>query len=124
MDLKEILDQIPDYKEFMTIAELNASSKNLVREFENVELIEIGKSQEDRSIYCLKIGEGEKNALLYAFPHPNEPIGSMSLDFLSWFLAKNPNFMKESSYTWYIIKAIDIDGAILNEGWFKGNFNP
>ncbi|MFX1378288.1 MAG: M14 family zinc carboxypeptidase [Promethearchaeota archaeon] len=124
MELREFLDQIPNYKEFMTIAELNASSKNLAREFENVELKEIGKSREDRPIYSLMIGEGEKNALLYAFPHPNEPIGSMSLEFLSWFLAKNPNFTNESGYKWYIIKAIDIDGAILNEGWFKGNFNP
>ncbi len=124
MDLKEILDQIPEYQEFMTIAELDASSKNLAREFENVELKEIGKSRESRTIYCLKIGAGEKNALLFAFPHPNEPIGSMSLEFLSCFLAKNPDFTKETGYTWYLIKAIDIDGAILNEGWFKGEYNP
>jgi hypothetical protein len=124
MDIEEILDKIPEYKEFMTIAELDASSMKLAREFENIELKEIGKSREERPIYCLKIGEGNQNALLFAFPHPNEPIGSMSLEFLSWFLAKNPDFTKETGYTWYLIKAIDIDGAILNEGWFKGEFNP
>lgn len=124
MYLKEILDQIPEYKEFMTVAELDASSRKLARDFEDVVLKEIGKSREGRIIYCLKIGEGEKNALFYAFPHPNEPIGSISLEFLSCFLAKNPEFTKETGYTWYLIKAIDIDGAILNEGWFKGNFNP
>jgi len=124
MDLEEILDQIPEYKEFMTIAELDTSSKNLAIEFENIELKEVGKSREGRTIYCLKIGDGEKNALLFAFPHPNEPIGSMSLEFLSWFLAKNPDFTKETGYTWYLIKAIDIDGVILNEGWFKGEFKP
>jgi hypothetical protein len=48
----------------------------------------------------------------------------MSLEFLSWFLAKNPDFTKETGYTWYLIKAIDIDGVILNEGWFKGEFKP
>ncbi|MFW9970665.1 MAG: M14 family zinc carboxypeptidase [Candidatus Odinarchaeota archaeon] len=124
MELREILDQIPDYKEFMTVAELNASSKKLANEFSNVDLKEIGKSKEGHTIYCLKIGEGEKNALLYAFPHPNEPIGSMSQEFLSYFLAEHPDFTKDTSYTWYLIKAIDIDGAILNEGWFKGDFNP
>ncbi|MBY8987020.1 MAG: zinc carboxypeptidase, partial [Candidatus Lokiarchaeota archaeon] len=77
-----------------------------------------------RPIYCLKIGKGEENALLFSFPHPNEPIGSMSLEFLSQFLAKNPEFTKKTGYTWYLIKAIDIDGAILNEGWFKGKFTP
>jgi hypothetical protein len=124
MDIKEILDQIPEYKEFMTITELDASSIKLADEFENVDLKEIGKSREGRTIYCLKIGEGKNNALLYAFPHPNEPIGSMSLEFLSRFLAENSKFTKKTGYTWYLIKAIEIDGAVLNEGWFKGEFTP
>ena len=124
MELQEILKQIPNYKEFMTIAELDGSSKKLAQDFDHVELKEIGKSRGERTIYCLKIGEGKKNALLFAFPHPNEPIGSMSLEFLSQFLAKNPEFTKLTGYIWYLIKAIDIDGAILNEGWFKGDFNP
>ncbi|MHA1106689.1 MAG: M14 family zinc carboxypeptidase [Promethearchaeota archaeon] len=124
MDLNEILDQIPEYKEFMTISELDDSSKELANNYDHVDLKEIGKSREERPIYCLKIGEGKRNALLFAFPHPNEPIGSMSLEFLSHFLAKNPEFTKETGYTWHLIKAIDIDGAKLNEGWFKGKFNP
>ncbi|MFX1502748.1 MAG: M14 family zinc carboxypeptidase [Promethearchaeota archaeon] len=124
IDLKEILNQIPDYKEFLTIAELDASSIRLADQFELVDLKEIGKSREGRTIYCLKIGKGKENTLLFAFPHPNEPIGSMTLEFLSQFLAENPEFTKETGYTWYLIKAIDIDSAILNEGWFKGEFSP
>ncbi len=124
MELIEILNQIPEYKEFMIIAELDDSSKKLANDFANVELKEIGKSRAGNIIYCLKIGEGKENILLIAFPHPNEPIGSMSLEFLSYFLAENPEFTKKTGYTWYLIKAIDIDGAILNEGWFKGEFDP
>lgn len=124
MELQEILNQIPNYKEFMTIAELDDSSKKLTQSFDHVELMEIGKSRGGRTIYCIKIGEGKENALLFAFPHPNEPIGCMSLEFLSQFLSKNPEFTKKTGYTWYLIKAIDIDGAILNEGWFKGEFTP
>jgi len=124
MELKEILDQVPNYKEFMTIAELDESSKKLAESFKNVDLKEISKSTGGETIYCLKIGDGKESALLFAFPHPNEPIGSMSLEFLSHFLAENPEFTKKTGYTWYLIKAIDIDGAILNEGWFKGKFNP
>ncbi|MFX1326832.1 MAG: M14 family zinc carboxypeptidase [Promethearchaeota archaeon] len=124
IDLTKILSQIPDYKEFLTVAELNASSKKLATKFENVDLRVIGKSREGRPIYCLKIGEGKEKALLFGFPHPNESIGSMSLEFLSYFLAENPDFTKQTGYTWYLIKAIDIDGAVLNEGWFKGKFDP
>ncbi len=124
MQLEEILNQVPNYKEFMTISELDDSSKKLANDFMNVELKELGKSQAGKTIYCLKIGEGKENILLFAFPHPNEPIGSMTLEFLSQFLAENPDFTKKTGYTWYLIKGIDIDGAILNEGWFKGEFNP
>jgi len=124
MELKDILNQVPDYKEFMTIAELDQSGQKLAQNFDDVTLKKIGKSKGGRTIFCLKIGEGKENALLFAFPHPNEPIGSMTLEFLSKFLAKNPEFTKKTGYTWYLIKAIDIDGAILNEGWFKGEFNP
>ena len=124
MQFNEILNQIPKYKEFMTISELDDSSKKLANDFANVELKEIGKSRAGKIIYCLKIGEGKENVLLFAFPHPNEPIGSMTLEFLSNFLAENPEFTKDTGFTWYLVKAIDIDGAILNEGWFKGEFNP
>lgn len=108
----------------MTISELDDSSIKLAEEFAHVELSKLGESREKRPIYCLKIGQGEKNVLLFAFPHPNEPIGSMSLEFLSHFLAENLDFTNKTGYTWYLIKAIDIDGAVLNEGWFKGEFTP
>ncbi|MFW9902710.1 MAG: M14 family zinc carboxypeptidase [Candidatus Thorarchaeota archaeon] len=124
MILNEVLEKVPNYTEFMTIEELNESSKKLAKDFESVELTEIGRSREGRPISCLQIGEGAKDALLFAFPHPNEPIGSLTIEFLSRYLAENPDITKELGYTWYFIKAIDPDGAALNEGWFKGEFNP
>jgi hypothetical protein len=124
LQLKEILKQIPDYKEFMTVNELDKSSQSLADEYESVEFKKIGKSTEGRNISYLKVGQGTKNALLFAFPHPNEPIGSLTIEFLARFLAENPEVTKEMGYTWYLIKAIDPDGAALNEGWFKGEFSP
>lgn len=108
----------------MTIHELDKSSQQLADEFESVEFTKIGESAEGRNISYLKIGQGTKNALLFAFPHPNEPIGSLTIEFLSRFLAENPEVTKDLGYTWYLIKAIDPDGAVLNEGWFKGEFTP
>lgn len=108
----------------MTVEELNKSSEKLANDFDSVELTEIGRSREGRPISSLKIGEGKKIALLFAFPHPNEPIGSLTIEFLSRDLAENPEITKDFGYTWYLIKAIDPDGAALNEGWFKGEFDP
>ncbi len=124
LNIKEIISQIPAYKEFMTIEELDESSKKLADEFDSVDLIEIGKSESGHPIYCLKIGEGKKNILFFGFPHPNEPIGSLTVEFLSRYLAENKDFTQNTGYTWHMIKAMDVDGAKLNEGWFKGEFDP
>ena len=120
-----ILNEIPYYKEFMTVDELNESSEKLVSEYSNIaEIFEIGNARNGESIKCLKIGSGENNVLLFAFPHPNEPIGSMTLEYLSWKLVTDDEFRKSFNVTWYLIKCIDPFGARLNEGWFKGEWTP
>ncbi len=123
--LKETVESVPDYKVFKTVDELNESSKELAKRYPNVvNLLEVGNSRDNNPIYCLKIGNGKKSVLLYAFPHPNEPIGSLVLDHLSEKLASSKELRDLFDFTWYIIKVADPDGAKLNEGWFKGPFNP
>ncbi|MFB0558073.1 MAG: M14 family zinc carboxypeptidase, partial [Candidatus Bathyarchaeia archaeon] len=122
--LKEILDSVPDYEEFLTVEELNASSRALADKYRHVDFIPVGESTEGEAISALKIGEGPKNALLFGFPHPNEPIGSMTLEYLSRRLAEDDWLREGLGYTWYIVKCVDPDGARLNEGWFKGRFTP
>lgn len=121
---EEVLKEVPDYKTFYTIDELNASSEKLAEKYpKKVKISTAGKSRKEEKIKILKIGKGKKAAFLFGFPHPNEPIGSMTLEYLSWRLAEDKALSK-LGFTWYIIKAIDIDGARLNEGWFKGPFTP
>ena len=124
MVLEEILRDVSDYREFMTVDELNTSSQRLADEHDHVGFFRIGESTEGEPISALKIGEGSRNALLFGFPHPNEPIGSMTLEYLSGRLAEDDGLREELGYTWYIVKCIDPDGARLNEGWFKGEFTP
>lgn len=119
-----ILDDVCDYKEFLTVEEMDASTLQLQKDYpELVEVSVAGYSRANHPIYCLKIGSGEKNALLFGCPHPNEPIGAMMLEYFSRALCEHQDYLRESNYTWYIIKCIDIDGTKLNEGWFKGPFN-
>lgn len=122
---ERILEQIPNYKEFLTVDELNESSKKLVEQYpEKADLRVVGRARNNEDIYCLKIGNGELKALLFAFPHPNEPIGSMTLEYLSWRLVEDDEFRDKMNTTWYIVKCIDPFGARLNEGWFKGEWTP
>lgn len=120
---QKLLAEIPDYREFLTAAELDDSSRRLAREYpESVSLFEMGRTREDRSLLCLQIGRGERNALLFGCPHPNEPIGAMLLEYLSRRLAEDAALREALGYTWYIVKAWDADGLVKNEGWLKGPF--
>lgn len=120
---QSLIDSVPDYKAFMTVDEMDQSSKKLAEVHpECVTLTELGHSRAGHPLYCLKIGSGPKNALLFGCPHPNEPVGAMLLEHFSWKLAESPELQKALGYTCYIVKAWDCDAVRLNEGWFKGPF--
>ena len=120
---QHIIENVPDYTHFLTVDEMNENTKLLADKYPDiVEVIEAGKSETGDPIYCLKIGKGSKNALLYGCPHPNEPIGAMMLEYLSTCLAEDKEFREKLDYTWYIVKCSDPDGTKLNEKWFKGPF--
>lgn len=123
INIKKILEKVPDYQQFYDTDELNEQSFRLAREYpELVEIKEIGHSKMGKPIYCLKIGNGDKTALAYGTPHPNEPIGSMMLDALCNILVGDPELLQELGFTWYIIKSSDIDGLDRNKGWLKGPY--
>ena len=72
--------------------ELRASSHRLAGQFpHDVEILPLGHSRQGDPIEALKIGNGAKTALVFAMPHPNEPIGSMMLESLShgWQRTRN-----------------------------------
>lgn len=118
-----ILREVPDYQAFLTVDELKASSRTLARKHPTtVQVLPAGRSRQGDPIEVVRIGNGPRKALLFAMPHPNEPIGSMMLEFLSSRLAEDDALREELGYTWFLIKCIDPDGARLNEGWFRGPF--
>ena len=110
---QKLLEGIPDYKEFLTVEEMNSSSKKLAEEHpESVSIFEIGQTRDGIELYCLKIGSGSHTALMFGCPHPNEPIGTMMLEYFSKRLAEDEELRKELDYTWYIVKA-------WGRGWTK-----
>lgn len=124
IDVNKVIEEVPKYKEFLNVDELNQSGDELAKDYPNiVKKFAIGKGRNGESIQALKIGNGKYRAILWGFPHPNEPVGSMTLEFFSTLLAENENLRKQLNYTWYIIKCADPYSARLNEGWFKGQFD-
>jgi len=120
---ENLINNIPDYKEFLTVDEMDESSRKLAEKYpDTVELFEMGRTRDDHPLLCLKIGSGKHNALMFGCPHPNEPIGTMLLEHFTWQLAENEELRSELDYTWYIVKSWDADGTKLNENWFKGPY--
>ena len=65
-DFTKLIENVPDYKEFLTVAELDESTFRLAKEYPDVvSVFEAGKSRKGHPIYCLKIGNGSKNAFLF-----------------------------------------------------------
>lgn len=125
MDLRQIANEIPDYSTFMTVDELNESSHQLVRDYPELASIRvIGKTRRGDPIELLTVKGGDIQAFVFGGPHPNEPIGTLTVEYLSRKLCEDKALRDELGYTWHFIKSIDADGMRLNEGWFKGPFTP
>jgi len=116
------LERVPEMQRFYTVAELDASSEELVRQHPDiVRLVRIGESTDGHPIRMLRIGTGPKQLLFIGCPYPNQPIGAMALEALSELLVHDEE-LRGTAYTWNLIKCIDPDGTRLNEGWFDGPF--
>ncbi|HLC85453.1 MAG TPA: M14 family zinc carboxypeptidase [Candidatus Nanoarchaeia archaeon] len=102
------------FTEFLTVDELDDSLRSISVPFT------IGKSESGRDILCSKVGTGKRTILVFGFPHANEPIGSLTCLDLIERIKSDP--VLENSFTWYVIPCADPDGAMLNQGWFKGPF--
>jgi hypothetical protein len=123
--IRNVIENVPDYKTFLTLEEFNESSEVLAEKYPKVvKISKAGVSREGRTIKVLKIGRGKRRALIFGCPHPNEPVGAMMLEYFSHVLAENADFREIFHYTWYIIKVADPDGLKLNEGWLKGPYSP
>lgn len=119
----DVLNDVPHYSSFKTFKDLEESTDALVREAgSGVKIESIGRTRCGENIRVIVIGSGSLKALLFGAPHPNEPVGTLVLDYLSFKLAFDEDLRKLYDYTWIIVKAVDIDGLKMNEGWFRGPF--
>jgi hypothetical protein len=118
---RNVADAMPEYADFLTVDELQQALEALKAKYpDQVTLRVLGTSAGGHPITECQIGHGKRHALLFGFPHPNEPIGSMMLHFLTEELAKNATLRDHFDFTWHIVLCAEPDKARLNEGWFKG----
>jgi len=85
---------------------------------------EVGRSAEGRPIEFLTVGHGRTPVLLVGVPHPNEPIGVLTVEFLARLLCEDEALRTQLDVTLFVVPVADPDGYVLNEGWFDGAFSP
>jgi hypothetical protein len=83
-----------------------------------VTLTELGRSVENRPIYLLQLGQGEKRVLAWSQMHGDEHTATAALfDFLSYTLAPEQQAWREhwfSEVTLYLVPMLNPDGAARN----------
>ncbi|MFD7898215.1 M14 family zinc carboxypeptidase [Streptomyces sp. NPDC059743] len=101
--------------------ELNAAVEELVGDFpELCRLRRVGLSRQGEPLNLLSVGHGQEQALVVGGPHPNEPIGLLTVVHLARLVAESGE--ARGRYTWNFIPCLDPDATRLNEGWFAGPF--
>lgn len=124
LDLAAVLARVPVYERFRTWTELRAGMADLARTFPGLARLEtVGCSREGRPIDLLTVGHGRRRVLLIGAPHPNEPIGTLTIEFLTRALCEDDGLRADLDVTLHAVPAADPDGLVLNEGWFEGEFS-
>ncbi|GAA1011348.1 zinc carboxypeptidase [Acrocarpospora pleiomorpha] len=119
--LSRELDSVPDYDRFATVDEVHDGLTRLAAAHPDSAVIRrVGTSRLGDPILCLTVGDGPRDVVVAAGPHPNEPIGGLTVVHLAARLCAEPAL--RSSATWHIVGCLDPDGTRLNEGWFAGPF--
>lgn len=121
--LLALLEGVPAFAAFAGVDELDGELRRLASAHpEVVDVHRIGTSRLGDPLRCATVGDGSRHALVFAFPHPNEPVGGLTSVVLAELLARDEELRRLLDLTWHVVPCIDPDGARLNEGWFGGPF--
>ncbi|HEX4222727.1 MAG TPA: M14 family zinc carboxypeptidase [Pseudonocardiaceae bacterium] len=115
------LDGLPELDRIPTVDEVNAAVDQLVARVPGrCRVRRIGTSRLGEPLRLLSVGHGSRHALVIGCPHPNEPIGLLTVSHLAALVADHPELSDGIGYTWNFVPCVDPDGTRLNEGWFAG----
>jgi hypothetical protein len=113
----DIIAAIPEYSRLPSIAEIEAVTDEMA-EWPGVRVWTPGHSRAGRPIRCVEVGDGPRRVLLVGFPHPEEPVGALTLDHLLR-LAAETDLTERLGVRLCVIRVADRDAALLNEVWFE-----
>jgi hypothetical protein len=119
MNLAEYMRQVPDLTRYPSVDALHAELDALAAAHPDlVRVRRIGTSRLGEPLRVLTIGDGPADAVVIGGPHPNEPIGGVTVAVLARLLCEDAVLRTELGFRWHLVPCADPDGTRLNEGWF------
>lgn len=122
IDVAEVLRELPHFQKFCSVAELSTLVEALRRDSTQADVRIVGTSANGLPIHHVRVGTGRVKALFVGWPHPNEPIGGLTVFSLLSLLRQGKRQLLDADVEWHIVPCIDPDGATLNEGWSQKPF--
>lgn len=122
-DIAVLLDDLPGFPTLRTVDELDAGLARIAGDHPGLcRRRRVGTSRAGDPLHLLSIGSGSRQALIVGGPHPNEPIGMLTVLALAELVAETPALREGLDFTWNFIGCLDPDGTRLNERWFGGPY--
>lgn len=114
---RELLAGVPAPERFLTVDELEASTDRQLAELPGLRAWVCGRDAAGREMRCLEAGDGPRRALLLGHVHPEEPVGTLVLEYLLRLFATT-DISRRLGFSLSAIKVCDPAAARLNEAWF------
>ncbi|WHT16964.1 M14 family zinc carboxypeptidase [Crossiella sp. CA-258035] len=115
--IRAVLAGLPEVDRYPTVDEQQAELDELAGRYPQLVAVRrVGTSRQGEPIRVASIGDGTANALVLGGPHPNEPVGGLTVRELGRLLCARPEL--RAGLRWHLVPCIDPDGARLNESWF------
>ncbi|WP_205314918.1 M14 family zinc carboxypeptidase [Nonomuraea lactucae] len=119
MNVREYMSRVPGYAAFPSVDAMRdefdqvaAAHPDLVR------LRRVGTSRLGEPLRALSIGDGPLDAVVIGGPHPNEPVGALTVSALIQLLCQDAGLRAGLGFRWHFVACADPDGARINEAWY------
>ncbi|CAL9608057.1 hypothetical protein SUDANB2_05565 [Streptomyces sp. enrichment culture] len=114
---------LPPLPRYPTVDELGTRAAALVaRHPRDARLRRVGTSRAGTPLWLLSVGHGDRQALVVAGPHANEPVGGATVLRLAERALADPRLTEGADATWNLLLSLDPDGLRRNEGWLTGPY--
>lgn len=114
---EDVVAGVPDHERYLSVEQLETSTDRFVATHPGVEVWTAGASRAGHAIRCIEVGDDPLRVVLAGAPHPEEPVGTLVLEYLLPLLAET-DLAQRLGFRFSVVKVCDPDGMRLNEAWF------